>query len=146
MRTRFAQLSLPPKILLTIACALTLLFAITGAIVWGNIEHSMSSSLKEREETGSDFVFGAKDGVIASSLNPRVSKVALFNLLSAKDSNMVSDGVHNYAWFRQPQDISASEVVEISIFVRSKMSSNVSRAAQPPSCCCGWPPLAGRWH
>jgi hypothetical protein len=48
MRTRFAQLSLPTKILLTISCALTPLFAITGAIVWGNIELSTSSSLKER--------------------------------------------------------------------------------------------------
>jgi hypothetical protein len=207
MRTRLAQLSLPTKILLTIACALTLLFAITGAIVWGSIELSISSSLKEREEmrrsfqcssppsrrpevvraaaenysapigdphevarmpnsgffvqndvpcelnqstvtpvsldtphepnlrkvfmaghkvdalaseelnevAGSDFLAGAKDGVIASSLNPRVNKVALVNLLSAKDSSMVSDGVQNYAWFRQPQDISASDVVEISI-------------------------------
>jgi signal transduction histidine kinase len=202
MRTRLAQLSLPTKILLTIACALTLLFAITGAIVWGNIELSISSSLKERKEmrrsfqpspppsrrpqvvrtaavnysapigdphegarmpnygffvqndtpcelnqttvtpvsldsphelnpgkvlmaghkvdalasrglneaTGGDFVFDAKDGVMASRLNPRVSKVTFGNLLSASDSNMVSDSVQNYAWFRQPQDISASEV------------------------------------
>jgi signal transduction histidine kinase len=251
MRTRFAQLSLPTKILLTISCALTLLFAITGAIVWGNIDLRMSSSLKEREgmrcsfqpyeqlwqsrqgllksssrldgemreerlalvlvsvsngkvlaalggdnsqsppssrrpevvrtaavnysapigdphegarmpnygffvqndtpcepnqttvtpvsldsphepnpgkvlmaghkvdalassglneATGSDFVFDAKDGVMASSLNPRVSKVTFGNLLSARDSNMVRDSVQNHAWFRQPQDISASEV------------------------------------
>jgi signal transduction histidine kinase len=203
MRTRFAQLSLPTKILL----ALTLLFAVTRAIVWDNVGLSISSSLKEPEEirrsfppsslpsrcpevvrtaaenystpigdphevarmpnsgsfvqndapcelnqntltpftldsphapnpgkallaghkvgamafrelneaTGSDFVFGAKDWVISSSLNPRVSKATPGNLLSAKDSKMVSDAGQNSAWFRQAQDISGSKVEEISI-------------------------------
>jgi signal transduction histidine kinase len=71
---------------------------------------------KELDEvTGRDFVFGAKDGVITCSLNPRVSKVTLANVPNAKDSKIVSDGVQNHAWYRQPRDISASEVVEISI-------------------------------
>jgi signal transduction histidine kinase len=54
MRTRFAQLSLPTKVL-TIGCALTLLFAITPAIVWDNIELSFPSGLKEREEMRRSF-------------------------------------------------------------------------------------------
>ena len=44
----FAQLLLPTKILLTISCAPTLLFAITGAIELGSIGLRMSSSLKKR--------------------------------------------------------------------------------------------------
>ena len=51
MRTRFAQRSLPTKILL----ALTLLFAVTRAIVWDKIELSISSSLKEPEEIRRSF-------------------------------------------------------------------------------------------
>jgi signal transduction histidine kinase len=49
MRTCFAQLLPPAKILLTISWALTLLLATTMAIQLGNMDFSMPSSLKERE-------------------------------------------------------------------------------------------------
>jgi signal transduction histidine kinase len=42
MRTKLARLSLPAKILLSTSCTVTLLFAITDAIVWGNINRSMA--------------------------------------------------------------------------------------------------------
>ena len=47
MRARFARLSLLVKIILSTSCALTLLFALTTVIVLGNINRTMSDSLKE---------------------------------------------------------------------------------------------------
>ncbi|SPE37811.1 Integral membrane sensor signal transduction histidine kinase (fragment) [Candidatus Sulfopaludibacter sp. SbA3] len=47
MRSRFARLSLLVKILLSTSCAVTLLFAITTFIVLGNVNRTMSDSLKE---------------------------------------------------------------------------------------------------
>src|ERR1700739_3433898 len=44
MRTRFARLSLPAKILFSTSCSVTLLFAITVAIVWGNINRSCENA------------------------------------------------------------------------------------------------------
>jgi signal transduction histidine kinase len=47
MRSRFSRLSLLWKILLSTSVAVTVLFAITGEIVLGNITRSMSDSLQE---------------------------------------------------------------------------------------------------
>jgi signal transduction histidine kinase len=85
-----------------------------GKVLMAGHKVGALASRELKEATGSDFVFDAKDGMIAPSLNPRVSKVTFGNLLSARDSNTVSDGVQNHAWFRPPQD-PASEVVEIFI-------------------------------
>jgi signal transduction histidine kinase len=69
-----------------------------------------------KDATGSDFLFDTPDGVIASTLNPRATDVTRANLLHTRDTDLVSDGVHKYAWFRQPLlDISGSKVAEIGI-------------------------------
>ncbi len=47
MRSRFARLSLLVKILLSTSCAVTLLFGITTVLVLGNINRTMSESLKK---------------------------------------------------------------------------------------------------
>ena len=58
MRSRFARLSLLAKILLSTSCAVTLLFAITTVIILGNINRTMSDSLKE-EVRGSFHAYTA---------------------------------------------------------------------------------------
>jgi signal transduction histidine kinase len=69
-----------------------------------------------KDATGSDFLFDTANGVIASTLNPRATSVTRANLLHTKATDLVSDGIHKYAWFRQPLlDISGNKVAEICI-------------------------------
>ncbi len=69
-----------------------------------------------KDATGSDILFDTNDGVIASTLNARATTVTLANLLHTRDTDLVSDGIHKYAWFRQPLlDISGNKVAEICI-------------------------------
>jgi hypothetical protein len=50
IRRGFERLSLPVKILLATSCVVTVLSGITLSIVLGNINRSLSGSLKEKEE------------------------------------------------------------------------------------------------
>jgi len=69
-----------------------------------------------RDATGSDILFDTADGVIASTLNERATAVTRANLLRTKETDLVSDGVHKYAWVRQSLlDISHNKVAEICI-------------------------------
>ncbi|HWC99239.1 MAG TPA: ATP-binding protein [Candidatus Sulfopaludibacter sp.] len=69
-----------------------------------------------KDATNSDFLFETPDGVIASTLNPRATQVARANLAHTKATDLVSDGIHKYAWFRTPLlDISGSKVADLCI-------------------------------
>jgi signal transduction histidine kinase len=69
-----------------------------------------------KDATGSDFLFETPDGVIASTLNPRATQRARANLSHTKDTDLVSDGVHKYAWFRTPLlDVSGMKVADLCI-------------------------------
>jgi signal transduction histidine kinase len=66
--------------------------------------------------TGSEFLFQNADGVIASTLNPRATDLVERRLASARERELVSDGVTEYAWFKQPlTDIGGKPVAEIAI-------------------------------
>jgi hypothetical protein len=67
-----------------------------------------------KDATNSDFLFLTPNAVIASTLNPRASETARARLAAAQPNELVSDGVHKYAWFRTPlQDISGVKVADI---------------------------------
>ncbi len=69
-----------------------------------------------KNDTRSDILFDTADGVIASTLNPRATSVTRANLAHAKETELVSDGIHKYAWVRQPlRDISGVKVADICI-------------------------------
>jgi len=69
-----------------------------------------------KDATGSDFLFETADGVIASTLNPRATQRTRANLAHTKDTDLVSDGVHKYAWFRTPLlDVSGMKVADLCI-------------------------------
>jgi signal transduction histidine kinase len=69
-----------------------------------------------KDATGSDFLFETADGVIASTLNPRATQRTRANLAHTKDTELVSDGVHKYAWFRTPLlDVSGMKVADLCI-------------------------------
>lgn len=69
-----------------------------------------------KDATGSDFLFDTNDGVIASTLNPRATALTRANLALTKATDLVSDGLHKYAWYRTPlRDISGKKVAEICI-------------------------------
>jgi hypothetical protein len=55
IRRGFMRLSLPVRVLLATSCAVTLLFGITLLIELGNINSSLSDSLKEKEEQRDSF-------------------------------------------------------------------------------------------
>ena len=70
-----------------------------------------------KDATGSDFLFETPDGAIASTLNPRATQVTRANMAHTRDTDLVSDGVHKYAWFRTPLlDISGKQVADLCIF------------------------------
>jgi signal transduction histidine kinase len=69
-----------------------------------------------KDATGSDFLFDTPDGVIASTLNPRATQRTRANLAHTRDTDLVSDGVHKYAWFRTPLlDVSGRKVADLCI-------------------------------
>jgi signal transduction histidine kinase len=69
-----------------------------------------------KDATGSDFLFDTSDGVIASTLNPRATAAIRANLLHSKDTDLVSDGIYKYAWFRTPLlDVSGVKVADLCI-------------------------------
>ena len=55
IRRGFMRLSLPVRVLLATSCAVTLLFGITLLIELGNINRSLSDSLKEKEEVRDSY-------------------------------------------------------------------------------------------
>jgi signal transduction histidine kinase len=68
------------------------------------------------QATGSEFLFQTPEAVIASTLNPRATEVARRRLATARDSELIGDGVTDYAWFEQPLlDIAGKPVARITI-------------------------------
>jgi signal transduction histidine kinase len=69
-----------------------------------------------KQATGSEFLFQNSDGVIASTLNPRATDLVERRLAKAHERELISDGLTDYAWFKQPlTDISGKPVAEITI-------------------------------
>ena len=69
-----------------------------------------------KQATGSEFLFQTPDAVVASTLNPRATEMVGRRLARARDSELISDGLTEYAWFKQPlPDIAGKPVGEITI-------------------------------
>jgi signal transduction histidine kinase len=69
-----------------------------------------------QEATGSEFLFLTPDGVVTSTLNQRATAVVRANLAKARETDLVSDGVVKYAWFKRPLvDVSGSKVADLVI-------------------------------
>jgi signal transduction histidine kinase len=69
-----------------------------------------------KDSTGSDFLFLTPNGVIASTLNDRATRSVRANLAQARNGELVSDGVAEYAWFQDTlPSISGSPVARICI-------------------------------
>jgi signal transduction histidine kinase len=69
-----------------------------------------------KQATGSEFLFQTPDAVVASTLNPRATEMVSRRMAKARDSELISDGLTEYAWFRQPlPDIAGKPVAEITI-------------------------------
>lgn len=69
-----------------------------------------------KQATGSEFLFRTPDAVLASTLNPRATEVVKGRLEHARDSELISDGLTDYAWFEQPLlDIAGKPVARITI-------------------------------
>jgi signal transduction histidine kinase len=69
-----------------------------------------------KQATGSEFLFKTPDAVVASTLNPRATEVVKARLVKARGSELIDDGLTEYAWFQQPlTDIAGKPVAEITI-------------------------------
>jgi len=69
-----------------------------------------------KQATGSEFLFRTPDAVLASTVNPRATEVVKGRLEHARDSELISDGLTDYAWFEQPLlDIAGKPVARITI-------------------------------
>jgi signal transduction histidine kinase len=69
-----------------------------------------------KQTTGSEFLFQTRGAVLASTLNPRATAVVTRRLARARDSELISDGLTDYAWFEQPLlDIAGKPVARITI-------------------------------
>jgi signal transduction histidine kinase len=73
-----------------------------------------------KEATGSEFLFLHPGGPpVASTLNPRATGVVVKNLATAKESQLVSDGVSRYAQIETPlNDISGRKIGDLYILRR----------------------------
>ncbi len=72
---------------------------------------------KLKDATGSEFVFVEPGGgTVVSTLNPRATGVVVKNLATARDGQLVSDGVSRYAELATPlKDIAGRTVGELDI-------------------------------
>jgi signal transduction histidine kinase len=69
-----------------------------------------------KQATGSEFLFETPDAVVASTLTPRATELVKERLAKARDSELINDGLTDYAWFKQPlTDIAGKPVAEITV-------------------------------
>ena len=71
---------------------------------------------KLKEATGSEFLFLARDSVIASTLSDRATSAVKQSIAKARSAELVTDGAAKYAWSSKPLlDISGKPVGQICI-------------------------------
>ncbi len=89
--------------------------ALQNVLVAGyRVDALVAQQLKQR--TNSEYLVRTPGGVIASTLNPRATRVVLANIGNARGSEPVSDGVLKYARLDTPlRDITGKQVAEICI-------------------------------
>ena len=90
-------------------------FELLGVLVAGfRADALVAQQLKQA--TGSEFLFQTPGEVLASTLNPRATEIVQRRLAKARESELISDGVSEYAWFQQPlTDISGRTVARITV-------------------------------
>ena len=90
-------------------------FELLGVLVTGfRADALVAQQLKQA--TGSEFLFQTPRAVLASTLNPRATNLVERRLAHARESELISDGVTNYAWFQQPlTDIAGRPVAQITV-------------------------------
>jgi signal transduction histidine kinase len=90
-------------------------FELLGVLVAGfRADALVAQQLKQA--TGSEFLFQTPGEVLASTLNPRATSIVQRRLAKARESELIGDGLSEYAWFQQPlTDISGRPVAQITV-------------------------------